>query len=173
MTTLHQHDAAAFPAAIADGVRAAVQATFTAICGGPLTPLAEQPPAAAGPAIVGIISFLGRINWSFSLGLPEGTASALATKFAGFEIPFDSADMCDVVGELANVVAGDIVAQLDARQMRAQMSLPMVARGSDVAVESPGHMPSLHVAWGSPQGPFWYRLAGAKSNALPGNLTGA
>jgi chemotaxis protein CheX len=162
---------ATFPAAVADGVRAAVEATFASICGEPVT-RSDEPAPSGGPGMIGIISFLGDVNWSFSLGLPRETAVAMTVKFTGMEIPFDCPDMTDVVGELANVVAGDIVAQLDARRVKSQMSLPMVARGGDVAVESPGGMASLSVAWNSPQGPFWYRLVAAKSGGLAGRRPG-
>jgi chemotaxis protein CheX len=171
MTTLATSQAPAFPAAVADGVRAAFEATFTSICGGPVTPVADAA-APGGAGIIGIISFLGDVNWSFSFGLPRETALALAVKFAGFDISFDSPDMTDVIGELANVVAGDIVAQLDARRVKSQMSLPMVARGSDVEVDAPGNMPSLRVTWQSPQGVFWYRLASAKAGGLAGRRPG-
>ncbi|HKI31564.1 MAG TPA: chemotaxis protein CheX [Gemmataceae bacterium] len=170
--TLLKSETVVFPGAVADGVRAAVQSTFASICGGSLTLAPEPNPVAGGPGLVGIISFLGDVNWSFALGLPRDTVTALAARFAGFDIPFDSADMCDVVGELANVVAGDIVAQLDARRLKAQMSLPMVARGSDLEVESPGNMASLRVACRSPQGPFWYRLAAARSGGFLGRRPG-
>ena len=45
------------------------------------------------------------------LGLPRQTASNLVLAFAGCEIDFDSPDMGDAVGELANILAGDFVAR--------------------------------------------------------------
>lgn len=155
-----------FSPAIADGVRVAMEGTFQSILGAPLGIEPSDGGSGGEAGLIGIISFLGDINWSFSLGIPQATAPSLILKFAGFEIPFDSPDMCDVVGELANVIAGDIVAQLDRRRLNAQMSLPMVVRGSDVEVASPGAGPSVRLKCQSEQGAFWYKLAAAKSSSL-------
>ena len=160
------------PAAVVEGVRAAVLSTFGSILGAApdVTPGAAAPPGCSG--LIGLISFQGDVNWTFSLGLPLETAPALIERFAGFAIPFDSADMCDVVGELANVIAGDIVAQLDRRKVAARMSLPMVVRGSGVEVAPPGDAPSARFACRCDYGSFWYSLAVAnragESPRMPG-----
>jgi len=49
-------------------------------------------------------------------------------------VPFESSDMGDAIGELANVIAGSVKARLDQRGAKANISLPTVLRGS--AVES-------------------------------------
>src|SRR5207244_10134077 len=108
--------------------------------------------------VVGIISFMGGLSWSLMLGLPRETATALALAFAGFEIPFDSADMGDVVGELANVLAGGVSARLDTAGVAAQMSLPTVARGSDVELLLPGGLPSQRLPFASARGQFWVKV---------------
>lgn len=155
-----------FPAPIADGVKAAIESTFRSILGDAPAIAPDDGDASAWSGLIGIISFLGDINWTFSLGIPQATAPALIEKFAGFAIPFDSPDMNDVIGELANVIAGDIVAQLDRRKIKAQMSLPMVVRGSEIEVTPPGGALSLRVACGSAFGSFWYKLAAAKTGSL-------
>jgi CheY-specific phosphatase CheX len=172
MTALLQAANAAFPAVVADGVKAAVEETLASICGARPAVAAHDGDFSRGAGVIGIVSFLGDVSWSFSLCLPEETAPALVRQFAGFDISFDSPDMCDVVGELANVVAGDIVARLEARRVKAQMSLPMVARGSDVEVLSPTGSPAARFTCRIPQGPFWYKLVAAKAGALPGRRPG-
>jgi len=79
--TLLKSETVVFPGAVADGVRAAVQSTFASICGGSLTLAPEPNPVAGGPGLVGIISFLGDVNWSFALGLPRDTVTALAARY--------------------------------------------------------------------------------------------
>ena len=81
------------------------------------------------PCVAGIISFIGETSWSLTWVLPREIAPVLAHKFTGFEIPFDSPDMGEMAAELVNVLAGDVVAQLEKRCIKAQMSLPTVARG--------------------------------------------
>jgi chemotaxis protein CheX len=148
-----------FPVTITEVVRQAVVKTFTPICGAAPVPIDPNPHDASCDSVVGIISYMGDIPWSLALVLPQQTATVLANKFAGFEIPFDSADMGDVAGEIANVLAGDVVAMLDARRIKAQMSLPVVMRGAKVEMLMPESSPSERVGFMSPQGSFWLRLA--------------
>lgn len=95
--------------------------------------------------IVGIISIIGDLSWSVSLGLPKKSAIILAKEFAGFDINYDSEDMDDVTGELVNVLAGDIVAQLDAVGTSVSMSLPTVARGNKMGVHVPDQLPKIQL----------------------------
>lgn len=161
-----------FPATVADGVKLAVENTLTSILGA--KPLLKKTDNGNGACsgVIGIISFLGDLSWSFSLILPEETSKKLVVKFAGFEIPFDSPDMCDVVGELGNVIAGDIVARLDAKGIKAEMSLPMVARGHDVEVFSPEGMPTLKLGYDTKEGPFFLKLAAARPGKAIGRRPG-
>ena len=81
--------------------------------------------------IDGIISFVGDLTWSLILVFPMESAEMMAKKFAGFDIPFDSEDMGDVVGELTNVLAGVLCGNLENEGVKSQMSLPTVTRGSN------------------------------------------
>ncbi len=163
---------AVFPAAIADGVKAAIASTFATICGEAPALVADAALPPGGAAIIGIISFLGDVTWSFSLALPAETAGPLTEKFAGFAVPYDSPDMGDVVGELANVVAGDIVNQLDRRRIKAKMSLPAVARGTAVEVLQSHSQAKVRLPFQSAQGPFWCELACGKPGEALGRIPG-
>ncbi|MDM7914999.1 MAG: chemotaxis protein CheX, partial [Candidatus Eisenbacteria bacterium] len=102
-----------------DALLKSVEATFGAICGESPVFAGESAEAASASNVLGIIAVVGDLSWSVTLGFPQQTAEQLACKFAGFEIPFESSDMGDVVGELANVLAGDLVAQLDRNGVKA------------------------------------------------------
>ena len=86
--------------------------------------------------IIAIISLVGDVGWSIFLGFPPKTAVAAASKFAGFDIPFESDDMGDAVGELANMVAGHVKIMLDQRSVKADISLPSVIRAEHLEVLS-------------------------------------
>jgi chemotaxis protein CheX len=105
--------------------------------------------------VIGVISFLGDLDWSLSLGFPRETAVALSAKFAGFEIEFDSADMGDVIGEMANVVAGDVVARLADCGIQVQMSMPTVTRGHEMEVLSSSRQKCCGRLFITPDGLFW------------------
>lgn len=135
--------------------------TFAAICGSdPLLTLESMTPSQPRD-ISGIISIVGGVTWSLIFSFPAATASALAEKFAGIEIPYDSRDMSDVVGELANVVAGDVICRLEARRVKSEMSIPTVARGTMVEMTSPAAKAKEVVRFSVPEGDFWLEVAAA------------
>lgn len=154
-----------FPEAIEYAVRTAAIEFFGSYCGLELTEVKGDPNdhANACAGIMGVISFFGDPVWSFAVVLPEATAVAVAKKFAGFDIPFQSSDMGDLVGEMANVIAGEICSRLDSRGVKAQMSLPTVARGHDVELLPPSDACTQRMMFASPTGRFWFKLVKAKS----------
>ena len=158
----------AFPPAIPTAVKAAALEFFNSSCKLQATEQAAAPGSAPSAGIMGVISFFGDPVWSFALVMPESTAVAAANGFAGFEIPFDSPDMGDMIGEMANVMAGDIVARLEAARVKAQMSLPTVARGQDVELLPPSNAHEMRLHFTSPSGGFQLRLFQAVVGAPPG-----
>lgn len=113
-----------------------------------------------GEGVVGIISMVGEFTWLLMLALPQETAKAFALKFAGFEIDYESPEMGDVVGELNNILAGDIVARLSKDGIKVAMSLPTVLRGNNVEPMLPRGTPSIKMHFTCPEGEFLLRLAG-------------
>jgi CheY-specific phosphatase CheX len=156
-----------FPPALSEAVRDAAIEFFGTYCGMQPCECPDEQVDTPGPGIMGVISFFGDPVWSVSLVMPEPTAVTAARLFAGFDIPFDSADMGDIVGEMANVMAGDIVARLDARGITTQMSLPTVARAHDVEILSNSNACAARLKFESPNGGFWFRLVKA-IDRLPG-----
>jgi chemotaxis protein CheX len=125
-----------------------------------------------GEGVVGIISFMGDVNYIIMLALPKDSAIAMASKFCGFDIDYDSADMGDVVGELANVLAGDIVARMSKEDFKITMSLPTIMRGHDVEPLLPRGLPLEKLNFSSGEGAFVLKVAGAKSGDLVGRKPG-
>jgi len=119
------------PAVLVEQTKKSTVESFTKICGEVQTIEADQTDFSHGMKIDGIISFVGDLTWSLILVLPFDSAEMMAQKFAGFQIPYDSEDMGDVVGELTNVLAGVLCGNLENAGVKSQMSLPTVTRGSD------------------------------------------
>jgi CheY-specific phosphatase CheX len=153
-----------FPLVIADAVTAAVETTFTAICGEKPLPVRDSPEEPHDASIVGIISFVGDLAWSLAWGFTQDSAAAIAQKFTGFEIPFESPDMGDVVAELVNVLAGDVVHKLDRRRIKAQMSLPTVARGESLELMPDRGHSLFRLHYTSTHGQIWFRLVTAQTD---------
>ncbi len=165
------HDAAISPAVI-DGVKQALETTFATICGEKPVERAHGRPIGSGSYIAGIISFFGDVPWSLSWMLPPDTAPAVMLKFVGMEIAFNDADMGDAVGELVNVLAGEVIAQLEQRSVKAQMSLPTVARGTPLELIPDKGAAAIELEYASPQGDFWLRITAPKPSQLRARVPG-
>lgn len=150
--------------AFAECIRQGVLCTFGAICGEEPVLSEEDGDEKPVDGIIGTISFVAERPWSLVLGIPRDTAVVLAPGFAGFEIDYDSNDMSDVVGELANILAGDLVARMDEAQIPAEMGLPSVARGDHMSLVLPDTTPVLHLYFSTTFGPMWCRVVVAKSH---------
>ena len=107
---------------------------FSATCGVTLTEVTEEGNQDTDGVIIALISLVGDVGWSVFISLPRTTAEAVAGHFAGFEIPFDSEDMGDAIGEVTNIFAGQIKALLDSKGVQADISLPSVMRADGLEV---------------------------------------
>lgn len=146
---------------LAQGVRHGIVEAFSAMFED-VAPCGEDYQNGAGcEAVVGLISFVGKVSWSLAIALPRETATAMAQKFVGCEIPFESMDMIDLTGELLNIVAGPTSAYLVAQGFEAKMGLPSVSRGQDVEVVLPDHM-AYRLHFSSKQGPFRAKIVAAE-----------
>jgi CheY-specific phosphatase CheX len=149
--------APALPAEVVDAACVSIENTLASILGS--RPVRTSgPPTTDGPALLGIISFVGDEKWSLSLMLVDPVASTMVERFCGMALPFDSPDLGDAVGELVNVIAGEVVAQMEKRRLQARMSLPIVIRGQAMALVQERGTSVEQVDYSSACGPFCVRL---------------
>ncbi len=138
----------------------AIKETFTKTCSFDLTdqdtPSADQ--SNGEGAIISVISLVGDVEWSVTLGMHKTTAVAAVEKFCGMEIPFEGDDMGDAVGELANIAAGVTKTKLDQRKIKANLSLPAVVRGEHMQALYMRNLPSIIQYFASPHGIVWSQL---------------
>lgn len=152
----------AVPPALIDSLQKSVLDVFPGYFG-PISPCGEDTVKGAGiEGIIGIISFVGTLPWTLILALPQPTAVSVADKFAGFEIPYDSEDMIDAVGELVNIWAGAASREAETAQVLSRMSLPSVARGN-LQMRFPSATPIHRLHYMSPTGPFCVMLVTSPS----------
>ena len=109
-------------------------------------------------AICGTISFVGDQSCSMMMCCSRESAVELAQAMAGFEIDYDSADMGDAIGEVVNIISGDIVARMESHGISIAMSLPTVFRGHDVERVLPHNMVSTCTLFEMPTSSFWVDL---------------
>jgi CheY-specific phosphatase CheX len=155
------------------GIECVVEAaakTLQATCGVAIEPLADQAGSDGEAAIVAVISLVGDVEWAVFLVLPRETAAALAAQFAGFEVPFDSPDMADAVGELCNILGGQVKALLDQRGMKANISLPTIMRADGLEVLIQQGAAAEKRCFASPAGKLWTGLT-VCSQPADGSIT--
>lgn len=149
-----------------DCVTGAAAEVFQSTCGVDL--VASPGPAPDNESLVlAVIALVGEVEWSLFLGLPGTTAMAVAKKFAGFDIPFDSPDMGDAIGEITNILAGKVKALLDGRGVKAEISLPTVMRADGLHVLIRRETASAKTCYDSPIGKLW---TGVLAGKTPGML---
>ena len=148
-----------------DYVTKASAETMISTCGVSIAPSAEDGDAAGEDMMVAIISLVGEVDWSVSLGLPRETATGLAASFAGFEISFEDPEMSDAVGELANILGGQVKSLLSRQGVKANISLPTVmsGRGLDILAQ-PGAL-AKKACFDSAAGRLWVGMSVGKRTA--------
>jgi CheY-specific phosphatase CheX len=144
----------------------AIGDTLQAICGISIQPLGNDGEVATHEVIIGVISLMGDAELAVFIGLPKGTAPALVAKFAGFEVPFESPDMGDAVGEVANMLAGSVKNILDAKNIKVNISLPTVMRAENLQVLLQHGGPSAKMGFASELGPLWVGISTGKSGGF-------
>lgn len=122
------------PSAVPHGevVPQATREMLQQACGVELQPVAEDESVRHGEVIFGSIAVLGDVQWSLVLGFEQTAASAIASQFAGMEIPLDSPDMGDAVSELVNLVAGHVKRLLEKQGVNVEISLPVVNLATNI-----------------------------------------
>ncbi|MBN1556117.1 MAG: chemotaxis protein CheX [Phycisphaerae bacterium] len=105
--------------------------------------------------IISVISVMGGVEWSIFLGLPRSTATAMAEGFAGFAIPFESEDMGDAVGEVTNILAGNVKQILDKRGVNIEISLPSVFRADGLHILKQRNSQASRICYTTSMGPLW------------------
>ena len=138
-----------------DCIAAAADTTFLTVCGVSPQVVACPPEDVKEEMVLAVISLMGHVEWSVFLGLPQATAVAAAAKFAGFPIPFDSPDTGDAIGELTNILAGQVKAILDKKGVKVEISLPSVMRAADLHVLVNRNVVTTKTCFESGLGKFW------------------
>lgn len=128
--------------------------TITATCGIELASV-EQEGFCEEAGIIGIMPLKGQVTWSVYLALPRETATIMTAKFAGFEIPFESDDMGDAVGELTNIFAGTVKFKLDAKGIKCDISLPSILRAQNISILDKGNAVVTKTRFSSSLGELW------------------
>jgi chemotaxis protein CheX len=86
--------------------------------------------------ISGIIALTGEVKGLIAISMKSPTASKIARCLIGDGIEFADADVVDAIGEIVNIVAGNVKKNLE-DMFRIIISLPTVVRGKAHAIVIP------------------------------------
>lgn len=152
------------PVEIVNLVKDSVINTFASICGSEPSYIQQNGQSNSLNGIIGNIAvFNQQHTLSLMIVIPKETAIKLSEIFIGAEIPFESNDMGDLVGEISNILAGDVAANIETVGFRGQSSLPTATRGSDLTLFMPSKPPTEKMKFTGPSGDFWVNMALSES----------
>jgi len=115
-----------------DVVGEALKRVLRSICSVELETTDEPFVTSTGNTVISMISIYGEVQWTISLGFEEASAVGMASRLAGEQILFDSEDLGDAIGEITNMVAGEIKRALINRNMQIQITLPTVMAATQI-----------------------------------------
>jgi CheY-specific phosphatase CheX len=95
----------------------------------------------AGHRFVGTVSVAGKIMGNLSLHVGQDFARLITAEMLGSEpdeVEIDEVE--DVIGELSNMVGGNVKSRLCDENFTCQLSIPSITSGSDFRIESVGWM---------------------------------
>jgi len=145
-------------------VKQSVINTFASISGEEPAYLEDDESKGALNGMIGNIAvFNPDHTLSLMLAIPRDTAISLSEVFIGMELPFESDDMGDLIGEIANILAGEVAANVEKVGFRGQSSLPTATRGSDLTLFMPNKPPTEKMKFSGSNGEFWLTVVLSES----------
>jgi chemotaxis protein CheX len=91
-------------------------------------------PSVPEPALLGTITFKGRLEGCLGICCGQSCARAIAASMLGMASPEELAgnDVNDAIGEIANMVLGAVKARIQESVGTIEVSIPSVVRGRDL-----------------------------------------
>ncbi len=115
-----------------DVIGDALKRVLRTTCNLELETTAEPFATTSGNVVISMISIFGEVQWTVSIGFEETSAVGVASRLAGEQILFDSEDLGDAIGEITNMVAGEIKRVLVNRNLQVQITLPTVVAATQI-----------------------------------------
>ncbi len=131
------------------------------------TPITKFP---SNAGVSGIIGFSGDLVGAVAVSFPTETAQAVINKFCGMEVPLDSEDFTDAVGEIANMIAGATKAEFFGKQVT--ISCPTVIVGEGHTIQRPSGAQCVCIPCESDLGRFIVEIAIAQQTPEKARLAG-
>ncbi len=86
-------------------------------------------------SITGMVGLAGTVKGNLSIHLPAQVATAVTTAFLGMDVAEIDEDVCDAIGELANMLAGAVKTVLDPGGSDIKLSMPSTVYGDSYKLD--------------------------------------
>ena len=98
--------------------------------------------------LVGIVSFMGEVNFIMLIMLTDAHIRKISQNFVGVEMDSHSDEIGDLISEVANIVFGDIEMDLKEINLSIERSLPTILKGKNMQPVLRKKAPSIILGFG-------------------------
>jgi len=109
-------------------------------------------------SVSGIIGFAGTCKGILAIHLPEKVAMSITGSFLGMEVTEVDDDVTDAIGELANMVAGNIKMVLDEAGKNVTLSIPSCVHGDEYTLDTAADCERVVIPFNLESGQFLVEL---------------
>ena len=95
--------------------------------------------------LTAIIGLSGKLRGSIVLAFNQGVAQTFVKRFLGMDGELNTAEICDGVGELCNIIGGSAKVELNKFNLNLSISVPNVVIGKGLQVVTNSSYPTLVV----------------------------
>lgn len=113
-------------------------------------------------SITGMVGLAGTHRGVLAVHLPNNVAMAITSSFLGMEITEVNEDVQDAIGEIANMLGGDLKTFLSDKGKDIQLSLPSTIAGEEYTFMSQADADVVIVPFAAPEGKFFVEVELAK-----------
>lgn len=121
----------------------------------------DEPLAELGPlknSITGMVGLAGTRKGLLAVHFPNSLALAITTSFLGMEVTAMNEDVQDAIGEIANMLGGNVKTILSDRGKDIQLSLPSTISGEEYFFTSQDEVDQVVLPFKAPAGTFYVEL---------------
>lgn len=105
--------------------------------------------------ITAVIGLAGTHKGVLALHYPNAVAFSITSGFLGMEVDSVNEDVEDAVGEVANMLGGDVKAFLSEKGRDIDLSLPTTVVGKEYEFQSARETDRFIIPFSTDAGPFW------------------
>jgi len=109
-------------------------------------------------SITGMVGLAGIHKGMLAVHFPNSLALAITTSFLGMEVEEINEDVQDAIGEIANMLGGNVKTILSDKGRDIQLSLPSTISGEEYSFMSQSDVDQIVLPFKAPAGVFYVEL---------------